>query len=82
MLFVQIGFGQKAPAALRFQRLSIEQGLSNNEINALLQDAAGLIWIGTAQGLDRYEPGAAPTSGSASGAAPVDAHCGTSGRQR
>ena len=40
---------------LRFERLTIEQGLSQNNVYSLLQDQAGFIWIGTADGLNRYD---------------------------
>lgn len=40
---------------LRFERLTIEQGLSQNTVFSLLQDNAGFIWIGTADGLNRYD---------------------------
>lgn len=37
------------------QQLTIENGLSDNIINALLQDRKGFIWIGTNNGLNRYD---------------------------
>lgn len=40
---------------LRFERLTIEQGLSSNDAFSLLQDRAGFVWIGTADGLNRYD---------------------------
>src|SRR5438067_4799136 len=40
---------------LRFFHLGIEQGLSNNTVNCLLQDRTGFLWIGTDNGLDRYD---------------------------
>jgi ligand-binding sensor domain-containing protein len=43
------------PAAARFVRLSSEQGLSNDNVNAVLQDRAGFIWVGTDDGLSRYD---------------------------
>ena len=39
----------------RFRHLTIEDGLSQNVVNALLQDARGFIWVGTKDGLDRYD---------------------------
>lgn len=36
-------------------RLTIEQGLPNNRINIMLQDSKGYIWIGTNDGLCRYD---------------------------
>lgn len=40
---------------LRFKRLGIEQGLSNMSISALHQDQYGFIWIGTWDGINRYD---------------------------
>jgi ligand-binding sensor domain-containing protein len=40
---------------LRFERLTIEQGLSQNNVYSLLQDRAGFMWLGTGDGLDRYD---------------------------
>ena len=44
---------QKTP--LRFRRLSTDQGLSDSTVEAVLQDHKGFIWIGTADGLNRYD---------------------------
>ncbi|EFO79861.1 histidine kinase [Oscillochloris trichoides DG-6] len=44
-----------APGAhLRFEHLSIDDGLSQNAGLALLQDRQGYLWIGTQDGLNRY----------------------------
>src|ERR1700761_7526191 len=40
---------------LRFTHLSGEQGLSNSTIEAIYQDGPGFIWIGTRDGLNRYD---------------------------
>ncbi|HLZ88455.1 MAG TPA: two-component regulator propeller domain-containing protein [Puia sp.] len=40
---------------LRFTHLSGEQGLSNSTIEAIYQDSQGFIWIGTRDGLNRYD---------------------------
>jgi len=39
----------------RFKHLDIEQGLSQNMIRDILQDTKGFIWIGTWDGLNRYD---------------------------
>ncbi|MEH8018780.1 ATP-binding protein [Rheinheimera muenzenbergensis] len=39
----------------RFARLDIQQGLSQATVTALAQDSAGNIWIGTQNGLNRYD---------------------------
>lgn len=38
-----------------FSNLTANNGLSNNTIKAIAQDGDGLIWIGTREGLDRYD---------------------------
>lgn len=42
-------------AALRFERLSVEQGLSNRTVTAITQDKTGFLWIGTEDGLNRFD---------------------------
>jgi len=38
-----------------FKHLTVENGLSNNKVNCLLQDRLGFIWFGTEDGLNRYD---------------------------
>ena len=38
-----------------FERLTVEDGLSENLINCLLQDSDGFMWIGTNNGLNKYD---------------------------
>lgn len=40
---------------MRFQRISIEQGLSQSVVTAILQDSRGFLWFGTQDGLNRYD---------------------------
>lgn len=40
---------------LRLQRLGVEQGLSQASARALAQDGDGMLWIGTQDGLNRYD---------------------------
>lgn len=44
-----------AQEAVRFSRLSVEQGLSQSVVQSIVQDERGFIWIGTQQGLNRYD---------------------------
>ena len=37
------------------ENISIPQGLSNAEVNCIYQDKYGLLWIGTADGLNKYD---------------------------
>lgn len=47
-------FGQ-LPKQLNFRTLSEKDGLSNKKINSIVQDKNGIIWIGTYNGLNRYD---------------------------
>lgn len=40
---------------IRFKRISIEDGLSQVSVNCILQDNKGFMWIGTRDGLNRYD---------------------------
>ena len=41
--------------ALDFERISIEQGLSQSTVFCILQDSRGFLWFGTQDGLNRYD---------------------------
>ena len=40
---------------LIFQRFSIQEGLSHNSVLCMIQDRKGFIWIGTYDGLNRFD---------------------------
>ena len=40
---------------IKFDRISLEQGLSQSTINCILQDRYGFMWFGTQDGLNRYD---------------------------
>jgi len=42
-------------SVLRFEHLTIEDGLSQNAGLAIFQDSRGYLWIGTQDGLNRYD---------------------------
>ncbi len=55
-------FGLALPASLeahsrkiRFNRISIEEGLSQSTVTAILQDRRGFVWLGTQDGLNRFD---------------------------
>jgi signal transduction histidine kinase/ligand-binding sensor domain-containing protein len=50
-----LAFGFPDYTRSEFTRLTVEQGLSSNIINCILQDRKGFLWIGTANGLNRYD---------------------------
>jgi ligand-binding sensor domain-containing protein/signal transduction histidine kinase len=39
----------------KFERLSVEHGLSQCTVGAIFQDSRGFLWFGTADGLNRYD---------------------------
>ncbi|MES2730521.1 MAG: two-component regulator propeller domain-containing protein [Bacteroidota bacterium] len=40
---------------LKFQHLTTEQGLSQSTVDCILQDSRGFIWVGTRDGLNKYD---------------------------
>lgn len=40
---------------VRFQRYGVEDGLSQTTVRAMLQDDAGYVWLGTQEGLNRFD---------------------------
>src|SRR5215469_1104631 len=50
-----LGELQLCEAAPRFHHISMEDGLSNNEVYQIIQDSKGYIWLATADGLNRYD---------------------------
>jgi ligand-binding sensor domain-containing protein len=54
IFFSSLVFGQK-PFYLSFSHLTREKGLSNTNIISMLQDSRGYIWMGTMNGLNRFD---------------------------
>src|SRR5258706_3715668 len=58
-LFLSVLAGPPAFAApvrpVRFDRLSLEQGLSQSTVMSVFQDRIGYIWLATEDGLNRYD---------------------------
>src|SRR5688500_1354643 len=40
---------------MRFDHISIEQGLSQSSVRVIFQDSRGFLWFGTEDGLNRYD---------------------------
>lgn len=38
-----------------FRHITEEDGMSSNQVRAIIQDRLGFVWLGTDQGLDRYD---------------------------
>ncbi len=57
ILFIAIACTAVQPQerAFRFESLTTASGLSSNHITALFQDHLGYLWIGTIDGLNRYD---------------------------
>jgi hypothetical protein len=42
-------------STMRFERIALEEGLSENSVLAILQDQRGFMWFGTQDGLNKYD---------------------------
>lgn len=45
----------QAAEPLRFNHISIDEGLSHSIVNTIYQDSTGFMWFGTGNGLNRYD---------------------------
>lgn len=52
---LQICVGQDSSSVLHFDHLTINDGLSHNSTFCILQDYNGYVWIGTQNGLNKYD---------------------------
>lgn len=53
-MVLSMGTGASVPRVLRFDHVSVEHGLSQSAVNCIYQDRSGIMWIGTENGLNRY----------------------------
>src|SRR5215510_9492694 len=54
ILTLRLNAFEQAPY-LYFNRVNADNGLSHNKVNCILQDQRGFIWMGTDDGLNRYD---------------------------
>jgi len=54
-LLIAAATGKAQPTQLRFEHLTVNQGLSNHLIYAMLQDSYGFLWFATDNGLNKYD---------------------------
>src|SRR5687767_4795516 len=40
---------------IRFERISVNEGLSQSDVKSFVQDKFGFLWIGTRDGLNKYD---------------------------
>lgn len=52
---LQLPVFSQAVASYKFESISIKDGLSQSSPNCILQDSRGLLWIGTEDGLNKYD---------------------------
>ncbi len=45
----------EAQQTIQFSHINIDQGLSHNSVQCILQDQQGFLWFGTEDGLNRYD---------------------------
>ncbi len=58
VLLLSLGYARATAAAedrLRFDHLTVEDGLSHNWVMAVRKDSYGFLWVGTQDGLNRYD---------------------------
>ncbi|SEL74286.1 hybrid sensor histidine kinase/response regulator transcription factor [Parapedobacter koreensis] len=55
LLTGQLLFGQATDKNLRFTRIGLRDGLSQSSVFSICQDYLGFMWVGTRDGLNRYD---------------------------
>jgi ligand-binding sensor domain-containing protein/signal transduction histidine kinase len=55
LLWAVCAIAQASPLSLRFERLGVDEGLTQESVTSVLQDRHGYMWLGTQAGLNRYD---------------------------
>lgn len=55
LLLLTTAYLYSQPKHMQFKHISFDEGLSNSSVVSLLQDSRGFMWIGTYNGLNRYD---------------------------
>jgi ligand-binding sensor domain-containing protein/two-component sensor histidine kinase len=55
VFFLALGSLHAQPLEMRFDRISLEQGLSDLTVFCMAQDSIGFLWFGTGDGLNKYD---------------------------
>src|SRR5882757_510087 len=54
-VFASVFASAHAASPMRFDRIGLDAGLPEQSINVISQDPVGFLWVGTEDGLDRYD---------------------------
>ncbi len=54
-LMLCLGIVVNAQTDLKFEHLTLDNGLSSNSVNSITKDKQGFMWFGTQDGLNRYD---------------------------
>ncbi|MBK9636870.1 MAG: hypothetical protein IPO63_03305 [Bacteroidetes bacterium] len=54
LLFL-FSFSEAQPTTLNIKKLTSENGLSDNQVTCIIKDKSGFIWVGTKNGLNRFD---------------------------
>ena len=55
LFFCAFNFLHAQEPSLYFEKIAVQDGLSHNKVNCIIQDKRGFMWLGTDDGLNRYD---------------------------
>ena len=50
-----VAWGQTPGTERLFRTIGLQQGLSNSQVNCMMKDSRGFVWLGTMSGLNRFD---------------------------